>query len=39
MSKQMLDRANNKSAFSFRPLTDHAEVLTDHIEILKYPNR
>ena len=25
--------------FSFRPLTDHTEVLTDHIEILKYPNR
>lgn len=22
-----------------RPLTDHAEVLTDLIEILKYPNR
>ena len=24
---------------SFRPLTDHAEVLTDYIGILKYPNR
>ncbi len=24
---------------SLRPLTDHIEVLTDHIGILKYPNR
>ena len=24
---------------SLRPLTDHAEVLTDYIGILKYPNR
>jgi hypothetical protein len=28
-----------KYDFHFRPLTDHAEVLTNHIVTLNYPNR
>ncbi len=30
---------NITAAFPLRPRTDHIEVLTDHIGILKYPNR
>ena len=32
-------KAHSNRWISFRPLTDHAEVLTDHIEIPKYSNR